>query len=109
MLEYVYRYNVKYEKAAAFRDWLVANDQALHDHQTPGWTYLGAWFSVRGFGQFQAESRFQLEGYEASGSGPGDDETQRYARELAETYIDWTTKPMAALYRTAHDVRIAPR
>jgi hypothetical protein len=106
MLEYTYRYNIMLGKAGAFRDWLLANDEDLHDHQPPGWTYLGTWFAVRGFGDFGCEGRFQIESYEALGSGFGDDEAQRLVRELFEDFIDWTTRPVATLYRSASEVRI---
>ena len=88
MLEYVYHYNVHLEKAGAYRDWLIANNTALHEHQPPGWTYLGTWFSVRGFGDFHCESRFQLEDYVSLGSGFGDDESQRLSRALFDDFLD---------------------
>jgi len=105
MLEYVYRYNLKVDMVEAYRDWVVANDTALRDHQPPGWAYLGTWFSVRSFGEFHCESRFQLDGYEALGAGFGDAETQRTSSEFSE-YVDWTNKPRAVVYRAAVDVVI---
>jgi len=106
VLEYSYRYNILSGKAGAYRDWLLTNDKPLHEHTPPGWTYLGTWFAVRGFGDFDCEARFGVESYEALGSGFGDDEAQRLLRELFEGFIDWTTRPIATLYRSASEVRI---
>jgi hypothetical protein len=106
MLQYALRYNVGVTKGGAFRDWLLANDAALHEHQPRGWTYLGTWFAVLGFGDFGCESRFDVDGYEALGSGFGDDEAQRLARELFVNFIDWTTRPVTTLMRSAAEVQI---
>lgn len=108
MLQYVYRYNIQFKKGEAYRDWLKANDAALHEHQAPGWTYLGTWFSVRLFGEFGCESRFELESYESLGTGFGDDESQRLVREQTE-FVDYSVKPVAGLYKSWSDVNVAPR
>lgn len=84
-----------------------ANDQAIKEHQPPGWTYLGTWFSVRAFGAFDVEARFQLESYDALGAGFGDDEGMRLNRELFDNFADLTVRPQAALDRSSSDVKIA--
>lgn len=108
MLQYSYRYNIVPGKSGAYRDWVVANDRDLREHTPPGWTYLGTWFAVRGFGDFDCEARFEIDGYESLGAGFGDDEAQRLLRELFSEYIDWGTRPVATLSRAADDVSIAP-
>ena len=50
---------------------------------------------------FGYESRWELDGFDALGSGFGDDEAQRLNREFFEDFIDWTTRPLAALMRSA--------
>ena len=106
MLTYSYRYNVVPGKAGAYRDWLLANDKALHEHNFPGWTYLGTWFSVLSLGDFDSEDRFEVESYEALGSGFGDDEAQRLMREQSEQFIDYSTRPVTTISRLAGEIRI---
>ncbi len=104
MLQWTYRFNVKPGKATSFRDWVLKNEQALRDHASPGWKYLGTWFSVRGFGSFDCEVRWEIESYGALGAGFGDEENQRLLNEFIGDFIDHTTRPEASLLRSASDV-----
>ena len=89
MLQYALRYNIGVSKGGAFRDWLLANDAALHEHQPRGWRPTSApGLQSSASGTSAAESRFEVDGYEALGSGFGDDVAQRLARELFEDFID---------------------
>src|SRR5438874_3233010 len=80
--------------------------KALHEHNFPGWTYLGTWFSVLSLGDFDSEDRFEVESYEALGSGFGDDEAQRLMREQSEQFIDYSTRPVTTISRLAGEIRI---
>lgn len=106
MLEYTLRFNIRTGRVVAFRDWLKANDASLREHTAPGWTYLGTWFGVRGFGDYDCETRYSLEGYDALGAGFGGDEGMRLMRDLYEEYVDWSTRPQASLFRSAAEVQI---
>lgn len=106
MLEWTIRYNIKTGRVVEFRDWLSANDAGLREHVAPGWTYIGTLFSVRGFGDYDCETRYGVASYEALGSGFGGDEGQRLLRELYVEFIDWSTRPQVSLFRSAGEVQI---
>ncbi|MDJ0925881.1 MAG: hypothetical protein QNJ77_15125 [Acidimicrobiia bacterium] len=104
-MQYVLRYQVPSAKATAYRSWLLENDQALRDHAAEGWHYLGTWFTVRGFGEYAAESRWDLTGYEALGSGFGDEIAQRLLGEWFDM-IDADAGMDATLLKSASEVDI---
>jgi hypothetical protein len=78
------RYNLKPEKAEAYRTWLLENDQDFKDHAPDGWSYLGTWFTVQGFGAYSVESRWEIDDYAALGNAFGDDTFQRLMQEWSE-------------------------
>ncbi len=104
-MQYIVRYDVAPKKAGEFRKWLMDNDQTMRDHQPDGWEYLGTWFTVLGFGQFQAESRFEVADYADLGSGFGDEELQRLQLEWFD-FIDTTSGGETYLMKSATDVRV---
>lgn len=105
MLEWTFRFNVKVGMVGKLRDWVNANEAGLREHTPPGWAYLGTWFSVRGFGDYDGELRYSVESYAALGAGLGDDEYQRLQREMFD-FIDYSTRPHACLYRPASSIHI---
>ncbi len=104
-MQYIVRYDVVPKKAAEFRQWLLDNDQRLRDHQPEGWQYLGTWFTVLGFGQYQAESRFEVADYADLGSGFGDEELQRLQLEWFE-FVDTRSSGETYLMKSATDVQV---
>jgi hypothetical protein len=105
MLEYVFRFNVEKGKQNEFIDWLRANEDDLKTHTRPGWTYVGTLMTVGGFGDYDGESRWALEGYASLGEGWGDDVAQRL---LSEFFALIETKPDVSLLRNVATVQSAP-
>lgn len=82
LLEYVIRFSVEKGRQIEFMDWINANDERLREHSRPGWTYLGTWVTVGGFGAYTGETRWSLEGYESLGSDWGDEVAQQLGGEF---------------------------
>jgi len=82
MLEYVFRFTVDKGKQNQFIDWLRANEEDMRNHSRPGWTYLGTWMTVGGFGDYDGEARWSLESYASLGEGWGDETAQRILSEF---------------------------
>ena len=106
-MEYVLRYDVKPDRAGEFRAWIVNNEDALQAHAAEGWTYRGTYFTVRGFGDFSNESRWDIADYAALGSGFGDEDGIRLTQEWM-AFVDQTRPFQATLYKSAGDVDILP-
>ncbi len=104
-MQYIVRYDVAPKKAGEFRQWIIDNDQAMRDHQPEGWAYLGTWFTVLGFGQYQVESRFEVDDYARLGSGFGDEALQRLQLEWFE-FIDTRRPGETYLMKSATDVQV---
>jgi hypothetical protein len=105
-MEYVYRHSIKPGKAGEYRDWLQENEQAMNDHAAEGWSYLGTWFDVRGFGHHDAESRWEIDDYAALGAGFGDAEMVQLMGEFFSEFLDHTHKPQAVLLKSTAEVAI---
>jgi hypothetical protein len=99
------RYYLKPGKAEAYLGWLKKNDQVFRDHAPEGQTYLGTWFTVQGFGDYDVESRWELEDYAALGGGFGDHEFQAAMNEWDE-YADTSRPQQSVLMKSEDDVRI---
>jgi len=104
-MQYIVRYDVVPGKAEAYRDWLVENEDEMREHQPAGWTYLGTWFTVLGFGSYQAESRWEVDDYAGLGAGFGDERLQELTRDSFE-FIDFGRPGETYLMKSATDVAI---
>lgn len=104
-MQYINRYEVAPNKAAEFRDWLQKNRQLIADHAPDGWSYVGTYFTVLGFGSYSTETRWEIGEYGDLGTGFGDDEFQRLFREWFE-FIDTSRPGETYLMKTADDVAI---
>ena len=71
MLQFAFRYNVAVTEGGAFRDWLLANDAALHEHQPPGWTYLGTCVQSAASGTSAKRAASSSMATRRSGAGSG--------------------------------------
>jgi hypothetical protein len=85
-MQYINRFNVLPHKSEEFRDWLQKNDKLLHHGNPQGWKYLGAWFTVRNFGRYDCEMRWELDDYAALGEGFGSDALQQAWREIFDAF-----------------------
>jgi hypothetical protein len=101
------RYYLRSGKAEAYRDWLNKNDQVLRDGAPEGQEYLGTWFTVQGFGDYDAESRWELEDYASLGAGFGSDQFQALMQEW-EDFADTARPQQSVLMKSEDDVLIAP-
>jgi hypothetical protein len=104
-MQYIQRANLKPFKAAAFQQWLLDNASLLAEHAPEGWTYVGTWFTVRGFGQYDCEVRWELADYAALGSGFGTEAFQQAMLE-AQEYIDSSRGGETYLMKSAADIRM---
>ena len=106
MLEWIYRFTVDRGKMNEFVQWVRDNEDNFREHTRPGWTYIGTWMTVGGFGKYSGESRWSLESYEALGSGWGDETSQRLLKEFLE--ITDNVANEATLLRSVTTVQAAP-
>ena len=67
-MEYIMRFSLKPNKAEEFRQWLLDNHDKFAAGFPEGWTYLGTYFTVLGFGDCDCESRWELTGVGALGN-----------------------------------------
>jgi len=67
-MQYVVRYNLKTGKAAEYRQWLLDNADNFSRGDRQGWRYLDTHFTVMGFGDYDCETRWQVDDYAALGS-----------------------------------------
>jgi hypothetical protein len=106
-MEYVLRYDIKPDRATEFRAWITDNTANLAAHAAEGWTYRGTYFTVRGFGDYSNETRWEIDDYAALGAGFGDQDSVRLTQEWMD-FVDQTRPFQATLYKSASDVEILP-
>ena len=104
-MQYIYRYDIAPHRAGAFAHWVVDNDADIRGHAVEGWEYLGTWMTVRGFGRYQAETRWEISEYADLGSGFGDDVSQRLMGEFFE-FVDRGRPAEASLMKSVNNVQI---
>ena len=104
-MQYIIRYNLKPLKATEFREWLLKNESLIAENTPEGWTYLGTWFRVRGFGKYQCESRHEIDDYGALGADFGNETYQRLMLEWME-FIDLTQAGETYLMKSSTDISI---
>ncbi|NNF69333.1 MAG: hypothetical protein HKN01_06145 [Acidimicrobiia bacterium] len=104
-MQYITRYSLKDGVAVDFRDWVQKNGQELNEHAPEGWRYVGTFFTVMGFGKFEAETRWEVEDYSTFGGGFGDETFQRLFHEWNE-FINPNLPGETYLMKSAGDVAI---
>lgn len=105
---HVIPYFLKVEKAAAYRDWLNSKKAKklikAYEKET-GIKYIGTFFPVLGFGEYDAEDWWEMKEY-------GDFDKVRESKVedeiMAEVYpfLDFTHSVPSRLYRSASDVKM---
>jgi hypothetical protein len=106
-MQYIQRYNLVPKKNGAFRDWLQNNSPAVSENAPEGWKYVGTWFTVRGFGKFDVETRWELADYAALGAGWGNETFQKLSTEWFE-FIDTSIVGEVALMKSNTDILVQP-
>lgn len=104
-MQYIMRYDLKPLKSPEFHTWLLENESLLAGNTPEGWTYLGTWFTVRGFGRYGCETRWELDDYAALGAGWGNEISQRLTREWME-FVDLSRDDEHYLMKSAADVSV---
>ena len=106
-MQYVFRFNIQPGKSSAFVDWVRDNADRLREHAGEGWEYAGIYFSVQGFGDYDAEYRSNVEDYAGLGA-ERDDATNALIAEMFGEFVDFTQRPTASLMKSADDVTTVP-
>jgi hypothetical protein len=75
-MQYVFRYSIKPDRCGEYQQWLEANTNG--GTQNAGWTYLGTWFDLMGFGQYDYESRWELNALGSVNTRPLSEETEQH-------------------------------
>ena len=104
-MQYIVRFHLKPRQSPAFRKWLLENESLLKENAPEGWTYAGTWFTVRGFGRYDCETRWELDDYDALGAGWGNETYQRLMREWME-FADLARDGERSLMKSTADVRV---
>jgi hypothetical protein len=104
-MQYIVRYQLKPMQGNAYQEWLLKNESAMKESESEGWTYLGTWFTVRGFGRYDCEARWELDDYDALGA----EQTEANLRLMLESleFIDLARDMETCLMKSTADVRIA--
>jgi hypothetical protein len=106
-MQYIIRYEIKDGKNSEFRKWVLDNANNFEQHAVKGWKYLGTWFTVRGFGRYSVETRWELEDYAALGAGFGDEVAQKMNLEWFQM-VDWAQGSETQLVKSAAEVDMLP-
>jgi len=104
-MQYIMRYYLKPLKSAEFQKWVLENESLLAENTPEGWTYLGTWFTVRGFGRYGCETRWELDDYAVLGAGWGNETSQQLTREWTE-FVDLGRDGEHCLMKSAADVSV---
>ncbi len=104
-MQYIQRGNLKLHKVGEFHEWLARNEALIKEHAPEGWTYLGTWFTVRGLGKFDCETRWELSDYAALGADWGNETFQDLIRQWVE-FIEPSVPGETCMMKSAADIRI---
>ena len=103
-MEMVYRFRIKPGKAGAFVAW----DKAQREADTPtaeGWSYKGTWMVVQGLGDYDAESRFEVDDYAALGNQQPAEAMEANIEFFTE-YVDDRFPMRTTLMKSVDDVYV---
>ena len=106
-MQVVYRFRLVPHRVEEFVEWLEANQESLVSNPREGWTYLGTWFVLQNLGDYDAESRWELDDYSAFGAGFGGEETVRLITEYLD-FVDPATPMVGTPMKSLSDVRALP-
>ncbi|HVP23875.1 MAG TPA: hypothetical protein VMS77_08195 [Conexivisphaerales archaeon] len=105
---YVTPYYLKPEKAAAFRDFINSpkGKKLIKDYEKEtGTKYIGTFFTVLGFGDYDAEDWWEMKDYAAFDKIRAS-KTQYALADEVIPFVDVTKYAPSRLYRSASDVLI---
>lgn len=102
-MEIAYRFRIKPGKAGDYVTWVKKMESEM-PAAAPGWNYKSTNIVVQGFGDFDAESRWELDDYAALGAGPGSDEFHEANLEFFRDYLDDRFPMEVSLTKTANEI-----
>jgi hypothetical protein len=105
---YVTPYFLKPEKVVAFRDWLKSDGckKLIKEYEKEtGTKYIGTFFQVLGFGEWDAEDWWEMKDYAAFDKIRESKVEDKLMDEVYD-FIDMTRYAPSRLYRSASDVKI---
>ena len=105
-MQIVFRYRIQRDRAHQFVEWLQKNRDDFVNHPRDGWSYAGTYFVVQTLGDYDAESRWDLDDYAALGAGFGDETAQRLLREFLTDWVDDRHPMKASLLKAQDEVSI---
>ncbi len=106
-MEYIMRFNIRPDKNEEFQRWILANEAEIRDNHPGGWRYLGFWFTVRGFGKYDGEMRWELDDYAVLGAGYGNEKSQSLILQFFQ-FLEGSRIAETYLMKSTHEVEILP-
>ena len=106
-MQYIQRGSFKVHEAGKFQEWLVVNEAVFKDRAPAGWTYVGTWFTVLGFGRYDCETRWELTGYDVLGARDFDEAFLKALQESGE-FFDPARGGETYLMKSAADIWVMP-
>jgi hypothetical protein len=104
-MQRIVRYHLKPMQAPAFQRWALEKESLIQENAPEGWTYVGIWFTVLGFGRYDCEIRWELDDYDALGAGWGNETFQQLGREFFD-FVDMGRDSETYLMKSAADVAV---
>ncbi|MGI9609471.1 MAG: hypothetical protein ACR2NL_04165 [Acidimicrobiia bacterium] len=106
-MQYIFRYHIHPGRSEEFVAWLGDNEATMAQHTPDGWSYVGTWFTVRGFGSYAAESRWDIANYAALDVGWGDEVHLGLLQDFM-AFTDQSRPSEAALMKSTSQVITLP-
>lgn len=101
-MQCVIRYDVEAKRSEEHRTWLLDNEKSISESDRPGWEYLGTWFTVQGFGSYQAEVRWEIDDYAALGAEMTEQGLELFKKWIG--FVDQGRPTENTLMKSASDV-----
>ncbi len=100
-MEFISRFKLKEDSASKARQWLLDNADNLNKQSPANWTFLGAYFTVMGFGSYDVEHRWGLTDYADMNA----DISEQFAKLIKE-WGEFTSDGQSFLMKSPTDVQI---
>jgi hypothetical protein len=107
---YVSSYNLKEKKALEYQKWLMSDDakKLFADvEKGSGWRYMGTFWAIMGFGDFDCEDWWEVPDWSAFDTLRVSEAGDRLAERFSELDFGDSSRPSSTrMLRTTSDVRI---
>lgn len=102
-MEINYRFRIKPGKINEYVAW-VKKMETEQPEPAPGWSYKETYLVVQGFGDYDAEARWELDDYAALGAGQGSAQSEKAMMEFFTEFFDDRFPMQTTLMKTTNDV-----